>query len=149
MIIGGLFMKKALLVSTLFATLSSALVGCGDSNSYQVKTGTPIETLESFVSIYYFDKGTYANYKALYLEKKDIKKESEFTDYRKAYSADDVFEKGTTSSVDEVMSHMKVRKIDKKTVEIYWMKDPKKKGLEGATAYWILKKKGDQWLLDI
>ncbi len=113
----------------------------------EVKTGTPMETLETFIRVYYFGEGTYDDYKKLYANESLLRTEGEFDQYRREKEPQDMFPVGY-ESVEDVMTHMREVEIDDANIEIHYVEDPDQEGAEGAHFFWILTKVNDQWLLN-
>ncbi len=135
-----------LLILTLTACSKS---GESDASLVQleIKTATPMETLETYVRSYYFKEGTYDDYKKLFADDKNIRPIGEFDQYRRENEPKDLFPAGY-KSVETLMTHMREVEIDDATVEIYYLENPNQEGIEGAQLYWILVKTDNQWLMN-
>jgi hypothetical protein len=106
-----------------------------------------LEPLEELISIYYFDKGTYNEYKSVFANKSNIVNKEVFDNYRSKNEPKDVF-LSDFDSVSNVMKHMKVVQKDENNAEIYWIPNPEKDDVSKASSYWIVTKQDGKWLLN-
>lgn len=134
--------KISILILIIFATIFS--FGCSNKSEY---TNTPLEPLEDLISIYYFDKGTYNEYKSLFGNKSNIVTKEVFDNYRSKNEPKDVFT-SDFDSVSNVMKHMKVVQKDENNAEIYWIPNPEKDDVSKTSSYWIVTKQNGKWLLN-
>ncbi len=155
--------QSSLLTILLLALLLTAVAGCGTEQvaepdtepaeeieeiiPVEIKTGHPMDTLETFVRVNYFNEGSYDDYKELFLESSSIKSEQDFREYRRSTEPEDIFPVGY-ESVEQLMKHMRKIEIDESTTEIYYVEDPEQEGIEGAQFFWILEETDEQWLLN-
>ncbi|WP_456273187.1 hypothetical protein [Bacillus sp. AK031] len=141
----------------LFMCLGIILSGCKEEDKiteqlkseeeFNIDTSSPIKTLESFISIYHFDKGTYNNYENLFAGKEKIREEGEFKEFRESTKPEDVFSTGS-KSIDETLSHIKVAEIDENNAKVYWVENAQEDEEEKAKFYWLVTKKDGKWLLN-
>ncbi len=153
---------KRVKIILLILTLSISLVGCSNSKDkedtkeeqvkvipLEVKLSTPLETAETFMRNYYFDEGTYEDYQKLFLFKDNLESEKEFNDYRSSTDTSETFGEVKIETIEEALTHLKEKKIDENTSEIYFLNDPKDEELKDVQFYWILKKENEKWLMDM
>ena len=137
-------MRKSVLGAIVLTTLLM-LVGC--SGGFKVKTGTPLETAETFMNVYYFDEGTYEDYKQLYVDQDKVKSEDEFTKYREENKPSDTFGEAKIETVKDALPHFKLKEIDENNAKVYFVEDVNDEAFKTAKFYWILEKQDDKWLM--
>lgn len=96
---------------------------------------------------YYFDEGTYKEYKQVFADEGKIVSEEEFDLYRKGNDAASVFGEIKVETMEDALKHLKVKEIDETNAEVYLVSDANDEEFKTATSYWILEKKGDKWLM--
>lgn len=140
-------MKKRVL-GALFLATSIIMVGCNDEASdLTVKTSTPLETTETFFSNYFFDKGTYEQYKEVSANPESLITEDEFTSYRESNDAASELGKDI-KTFEDALAHLKVKEIDETNAEVHFVQDVNDEEFKTTRFYWVVEKHGDQWLMN-
>lgn len=133
--------KKNIVITALIVFIAVTTFTIYKLTSY--RTG-PLEPAYKLVNTLYFNNGTYEDYKTLFTSSKNSFTEKQFNAFRKSPTIKD-FKYGS-SSVKEIMSHMKtVQNGDKAT--IYYLKDVNDKNEMKTAMKWNVEKSNGKWVL--
>ncbi|QGU95854.1 hypothetical protein GOM49_12770 [Clostridium bovifaecis] len=132
--------KSTWLILAFILILS--LGGCGTKTKHENSSFEPINKL---ISILYFNKGTYEDYKALFTNSSLAFSENQFNEFRKKPDKSS-FKYGANSS-DEIMSHMKAVPNDANFATVYYVEDVDKSDESKAPLQWKVENRDGKWLL--
>lgn len=141
-------MKKKVIVAGIIVILI-AITASVSYKLYRSKTegiGTPLEPMYKLVKIQHFDEGTYADYKALFTDPKNVLTESQFDNYRKTHKSNDIF-KYDADTINGVMKHMTAEKEKDDLYKVYYLKNVNDEKEKKTANYWLVIKKNNKWLL--
>lgn len=139
--------KKGIIIGIII--ILAAIVGVASYKFYINKLegiGTPLEPIYKLVKIQHFDKGTYADYKALFTNPKIALTKTQFDNYRNTHKSNDIF-KYDSDSIDGVMKHMKAEKEKNDLYKVYYLKNVNDEKEKKSANYWLVTKKNGKWLV--
>lgn len=142
-------LQKRVIPLIIFLTILLTLAGC-DSSEREAEISeeayAALETMESYIRVFFFDEGTYEDYQGFFTADQNIISEERFNQFQEDNEPEDTFPAGY-ESVEALMEHMKIEELDSDTVKIYYIEDPSRQDIDEALFHWNLKKVDGQWYI--